>query len=86
MDQVLRVEMQSMKDSPVRPASATVSSTFRYIVRTSGVRGLFRGVVPRIGVAAQATICMVGLGEIVREHLAGWQKNNLFISATQNIL
>ncbi|KAJ5319587.1 uncharacterized protein N7506_012291 [Penicillium brevicompactum] len=67
--EVLRVEMQSMKANPDRPASVTMASTFMYIVRTSGVRGLFRGVVPRIGVAAWATICMVGFGDMVREKI-----------------
>lgn len=58
-----------MKANPDRPASVTMASTFMYIVRTSGVRGLFRGVVPRIGVAAWATICMVGFGDMVREKI-----------------
>ncbi|KAK1142933.1 hypothetical protein N8T08_007174 [Aspergillus melleus] len=65
--EVLRVEMQSMKKDPTRPVSPTVISTFRYILQTSGVRGLFRGVVPRIGVAAWATICMVGFGDALKE-------------------
>ncbi|OJJ40001.1 hypothetical protein ASPWEDRAFT_46967 [Aspergillus wentii DTO 134E9] len=65
--EVLRVEMQSMKKDPTRPASPTIVSTFRHIVATSGVKGLFRGVVPRIGVAAWATICMVGFGDTVKE-------------------
>ncbi|RAK84061.1 mitochondrial DNA replication protein [Aspergillus costaricaensis CBS 115574] len=65
--EVLRVEMQSMKNDPARPASPTIASTFKYILSTTGVKGLFRGVVPRIGVAAWATICMVGFGDTVKE-------------------
>ncbi|KAJ5088018.1 mitochondrial DNA replication protein [Penicillium angulare] len=65
--EVLRVEMQSMKNDPTRPASPTIISTFKHIVVTSGIKGLFRGVVPRIGVAAWATICMVGFGDTVKE-------------------
>ncbi|PYI09506.1 mitochondrial DNA replication protein [Aspergillus sclerotiicarbonarius CBS 121057] len=65
--EVLRVEMQSMKNDPSRPASPTIVSTLKHIVATSGVKGLFRGVVPRIGVAAWATICMVGFGDTVKE-------------------
>lgn len=34
---------------------------------TSGVKSLFRGVIPRIGVASWATICMVGFGDSVKE-------------------
>lgn len=56
-----------MKHDPTRPRSATMLSTFRHIVRKSGLRGLFRGVVPRIGVAAWATICMVGFGDALKE-------------------
>ncbi|RAH78037.1 mitochondrial carrier, partial [Aspergillus japonicus CBS 114.51] len=67
--EVLRVEMQSMKKDPSRPVSPTVFSTFRHIIATSGVKGLFRGVVPRIGVAAWATICMVGFGDTVKEYV-----------------
>lgn len=59
--------MQSMKNDPTRPASPTIASTFKHILATSGVKGLFRGVIPRIGVAAWATICMVGFGDTVKE-------------------
>ncbi|CAG7939964.1 unnamed protein product [Penicillium olsonii] len=65
--EVLRVEMQSMKNDPGRPVSPTMLSTFKHIVGTSGFKGLFRGVIPRIGVAAWATICMVGFGDTVKE-------------------
>ncbi|KAI9046024.1 mitochondrial DNA replication protein [Aspergillus affinis] len=65
--EVLRVEMQSVKQDSSRPISPTMVSTFQHILRTSGVRGLFRGVVPRIGVAAWATICMVGFGDTLKE-------------------
>ena len=56
-----------MKKDTTRPVSPTMISTFRHILQTSGVRGLFRGVVPRIGVAAWATICMVGFGDTLKE-------------------
>ncbi|CAI7654752.1 unnamed protein product [Penicillium manginii] len=65
--EVLRVEMQSMKSDPTRPASPTIVSTFKHVLATSGFKGLFRGVVPRIGVAAWATICMVGFGDTVKD-------------------
>ncbi|PWY68360.1 mitochondrial DNA replication protein [Aspergillus eucalypticola CBS 122712] len=56
-----------MKNDPARPASPAIVSTFKYIFSTTGVKGLFRSVVPRIGVAAWATICMVGFGDTVKE-------------------
>ncbi|KAI1387018.1 mitochondrial carrier [Hypoxylon trugodes] len=65
--EVLRVEMQSLKADPTRPASPTMVSTFKHIVKESGPQGLFRGVVPRIGVASWATICMVGFGDRAKE-------------------
>lgn len=64
--QVIRVDMQAVKTAQV-VARPTMLSTARLIWRENGVRGFFRGVVPRIGVAAWATICMVGLGDVVRE-------------------
>ncbi|KAL3456171.1 mitochondrial carrier domain-containing protein [Aspergillus heterothallicus] len=68
--EVLRVEMQSMKNDPTRPEKPTIVSTFKHIVKTSGIKGLFRGVVPRIGVASWATICMVGFGDTVKAWMA----------------
>ena len=62
--------MQSMKNDPTRPANPSIGSTFKHIFAVSGVKGLFRGVVPRIGVAAWATICMVGFGDTVKEMVA----------------
>ncbi|KAL4764710.1 mitochondrial DNA replication protein [Aspergillus foveolatus] len=68
--EVLRVEMQSMKSDPARPEKPTIVSTFKHIIKTSGLRGLFRGVVPRIGVASWATVCMVGFGDTVKALVA----------------
>ena len=56
-----------MKEEPGRTDRPTMMSTLKKILRTSGVQGFFRGVVPRIGVAGWATICMVGLGDMMKE-------------------
>ena len=56
-----------MKMDPARPAKPTMLSTLKLILHDSGVKGLFRGVVPRIGVASWATICMVGFGDQMKE-------------------
>jgi len=56
-----------MKVDPTRPSERTMYTTFRHILKDSGVKGLFRGILPRIGVASWATICMVGLGDQVKE-------------------
>jgi hypothetical protein len=55
---VVRVEMQYLKADPTRPAEVSMASAARHILRESGPMGFFRGVVPRIGVAAWAIICM----------------------------
>ena len=65
--EVVRVEMQSKKEDPNRPKKMTVGNTFRYIYGTSGIRGLYRGVAPRIGLGVWQTVCMVALGDIAKE-------------------
>ncbi|KAH7123296.1 mitochondrial DNA replication protein [Dactylonectria estremocensis] len=50
--EAIRIEMQSLKADPKRPAEATMASTAKYIFQNSGPMGFFCGVVPRIGVAA----------------------------------
>ncbi|KAF7595115.1 hypothetical protein BBP40_007319 [Aspergillus hancockii] len=51
--EVLRVEMQFTKEEPGRSFRPTMIST--------------RGVVPRVGVAGWATVCMVGLGDMMKD-------------------
>lgn len=62
--EVIRVEMQSKKDDPNRPKKMTVGNTFRYIYSNSGISGLYRGVVPRIGLSVWQTVCMVAFGDM----------------------
>ncbi|KAI9820938.1 MAG: Mitochondrial DNA replication protein yhm2 [Phylliscum demangeonii] len=65
--EVIRVEMQSKTPDPNRPKHLTVGSTLKYIYQSNGVRGLYRGVTPRIGLGVWQTICMVGLGDMAKE-------------------
>jgi len=65
--EVVRVEMQSKKEDPNRPKKMTVGNTFRYIYGTSGIKGLYRGVGPRIGLSVWQTVCMVALGDMAKE-------------------
>jgi len=65
--EVIRVEMQSKKEDPNRPKKMTVGNTFKYIYSTNGLKGLYRGVTPRIGLGVWQTVCMVALGDIAKE-------------------
>ncbi|KAF7593168.1 hypothetical protein BBP40_011881 [Aspergillus hancockii] len=65
--EVIRVEMQSKKDDPNRPKNLTVGKTFKYIYDSNGLKGLYRGVTPRIGLGIWQTVCMVALGDMAKE-------------------
>lgn len=62
--EVIRVEMQSKTEDPNRPKNLTVGKTLKYIYSNNGIRGLYRGVAPRIGLGVWQTICMVALGDM----------------------
>ena len=62
--EVIRVEMQSKTEDPNRPKNLTVGKTLRYIYQSNGLKGLYRGVTPRIGLGVWQTICMVGMGDM----------------------
>lgn len=62
--EVIRVEMQSKTEDPNRPKNLTVGKTMKYIYSNNGLRGLYRGVTPRIGLGVWQTICMVALGDM----------------------
>ncbi|EQL00531.1 hypothetical protein G6O67_000164 [Ophiocordyceps sinensis] len=67
--EVIRVEMQSKKEDPNRPKKMTVGNTFRYIYSNNGMRGLYRGVAPRIGLGVWQTICMVAFGDMAKTYV-----------------
>ena len=62
--------MQSMSKAAAadskRPAKLTIMSTLSYIYRENGIKGLYRGVTPRIGLGVWQTICMVSLTDYVK--------------------
>jgi hypothetical protein len=62
--EVIRVEMQSKKEDPNRPKKMTVGNTAKYIYSSNGLKGLYRGVTPRIGLGVWQTVCMVALGDM----------------------
>jgi hypothetical protein len=72
--EVIRVEMQSKKEDPNRPKKMTVGNTFNYIYKNNGIKGLYRGVAPRIGLGVWQTVCMVAFGDMAKvwvEQLTG---------------
>lgn len=79
--EVIRVEMQSKTDDPNRPKNLTVGKTFRYIYGQNGIKGLYRGVTPRIGLGVWQTICMVALGDMYAPPLSCLTANLLTVSA-----
>ena len=62
--EVIRVEMQSKKEDPNRPKNLTVGKAAKYIYSQNGMKGLYRGVAPRIGLGVWQTVCMVALGDV----------------------
>jgi len=68
--EVVRVEMQSKKADPNRPKNLTVFKAAKYIYDSNGIKGLYRGVTPRIGLGVWQTVCMVGIGDLAKEAVA----------------
>lgn len=63
-------QMQSMAKgtaSANRPEKLTIMNTLKYIYTENGMKGLYRGVTPRIGLGIWQTICMVSLADYVKE-------------------
>ncbi|KIL71796.1 hypothetical protein M378DRAFT_183143 [Amanita muscaria Koide BX008] len=72
--EVIRVEMQSMaKDTanPNRPAKLTIWNTAKFIYKENGMKGLYRGVTPRIGLGIWQTVCMVSFADYVKAWVKG---------------
>lgn len=65
--EVIRVELQSKTEDPKRPKKLNVASAARYIYSENGIKGLYRGVTPRIALGVWQTICMVALGDLAKD-------------------
>lgn len=65
--EVIRVELQSKTEDPNRPKKLNVASAAKYIYQNNGMKGLYRGVTPRIGLGVWQTVCMVALGDVAKE-------------------
>ncbi|KAI0036614.1 mitochondrial carrier [Vararia minispora EC-137] len=73
--EVVRVEMQNMSKeattSANRPAKLTVMNTLKYVYQENGIKGLYRGVTPRIALGVWQTICMVSFADYVKAWVKG---------------
>ena len=61
--------MQSMAKGTAnanRPAKLTILNTLKFIYTENGLKGLYRGVTPRIALGIWQTICMVSLADYVK--------------------
>ena len=58
--------MQSMSKAANRPEKPTILNTLSYIYRENGLKGLYRGVTPRIGLGIWQTVCMVSFADYVK--------------------
>lgn len=54
-----------------RPTNPTILNTFAYIYKENGLKGLYRGVTPRIGLGIWQTVCMVSFADYVKEWVKG---------------
>ncbi|CAH7670071.1 tricarboxylate carrier [Phakopsora pachyrhizi] len=65
--EVIRVEMQSMaKQTDRRPQKKTIFSTGSLIFKEHGIEGLFKGMVPRMGLSVWRTVCFVYVADQVK--------------------
>ncbi|KAI9604281.1 hypothetical protein H4Q26_003895 [Puccinia striiformis f. sp. tritici PST-130] len=65
--EVVRIEMQSMaKHSTNRPKNLTIINTMSYIYKEYGFKGLFKGVLPRMGLSVWRTVCFVSGADMAR--------------------
>ena len=55
-----------MKKDPNKPAKLGVWGTAKYIFNEAGLKGLYRGVTPRVALGVWQTICMVALGDVAK--------------------
>ena len=64
--EVIRVEMQSAGKDKIVTVKPTVLNTLTGIYARDGLKGLYRGVTPRIGLGIWQTVCMVSFADYVK--------------------
>lgn len=76
--EVIRVEMQSQVKSAGRPEKMSIWSCAKFIYSRNGIRGFYRGVVPRVGLGAWQTVCMIFGGDTLKARVAEYQKSKKY--------
>lgn len=74
--ELTRHQMQSMAKATAnanRPEKLTMLNTLTFIYKENGIKGLYRGVTPRIGLGIWQTICMVSFADYVKAWVKGRQ-------------
>ncbi|KAH0838199.1 mitochondrial carrier [Lanmaoa asiatica] len=74
--ELTRYKMQSMAKTTAnanRPEKLTILNTLRFIYKENGIKGLYRGVTPRIALGIWQTICMVSFADYVKAWMKGRQ-------------
>ncbi|KAF9896118.1 Mitochondrial DNA replication protein yhm2, partial [Lobosporangium transversale] len=66
--EVIRVEMQSQLKTAGRPEKMNIANCARWIWQTNGLKGFYRGSVPRFGLGMWQTICMVAGGDALKKY------------------
>ncbi|KZT61417.1 putative YHM2-protein of the mitochondrial carrier family [Calocera cornea HHB12733] len=74
--EVVRVEMQSMSKT-VNRGNVGIFGTLAYVYRENGIKGLYRGVTPRIALGIWQTICMVSFADYVKAWVNPAEGNKL---------
>lgn len=65
--EVARIEMQSKTVDPNRPKNMNMITCLQYIYKTSGWRGLYKGVTLRMALSGYQSLFMIGIGGHIKE-------------------
>ncbi|CAI8507508.1 hypothetical protein ACO0OL_000379 [Hanseniaspora opuntiae] len=65
--EVARIEMQSKTVDPNRPKNMNMVTCLKYIYKTSGWKGLYKGVTLRMALSGYQSLFMIGIGGHIKE-------------------
>lgn len=65
--EVARIEMQSKTVDPNRPKNMNMVTCLKYIYKTSGWKGLYKGVTLRMALSGYQSLFMIGIGGHIKQ-------------------